>query len=375
MADAAATSHFYVGNYNTKMGHVDGKGIGVQRLALNEDSGEMTVVSLPQDVGINPTYLCYDDGILFVVNETHNGTVKSFNVNHETGALMQVSSLPSKGADPCYCETFNSPTLGCKLLLVPNYSSGSTIIFRVLDGGVLEEFAFYQHTMEKQGPNKNRQEAPHAHMARSFGLEQNLRVAVPDLGLDKVLTFTLSQTSERSGNIDMDQPLDMKSGDGPRHIEFHPNKHYAYVVSELANTVTVVSVDHAKSVFKDPGQIISTLPANYDNADGGNTCAHIQIHPNAKYLYVSNRGGTIGKHHSIACFAISKDGDSLTLKSATYFEHGKEPRAFCISPSGKYLIVGWQNTDNLASYEIQESGELVLTHVIECLTPVAFTWC
>ena len=65
----------------------------------------------------------------------------------------------------------------------------------------------------------------------------------------------------------------------------------------------------------------------------------------------------------------------LTLKNATYFEHGEEPRAFCISPSGKYLIVGWQNTDNLTSYEIQNSGELVLQHVIECLTPVAFAWC
>ena len=357
------------------MGHVDGKGVGVQRVVLNEDNGEMAIVSSPQDVGVNPTYLCYDDDTLFVVNETQNGTVKSFKVDHETGTLTQVSSLSSKGADPCYCEVFDSPTLGCKLLLVPNYSSGSTIAFRVLEGGILDEFAFYQHTMETPGPNKSRQEAPHAHMARAFGVEQNLRVAVPDLGLDKVLTFTLSQTSELNGNIEMNQSLAMKSGDGPRHIAFHPNKQYAYVVSELANTVTVVPVDHANSVFKDPGQIVSTLPTNYNNENGGNTCAHIEIHPNAKYLYVSNRGGNLGKHHSIACLAINKNGDLLTLKNATYFEHGEEPRAFCISPSGKYLIVGWQNTDNLTSYEIQNSGELVLKHVIECLTPVAFAWC
>ena len=111
-------------------------------------------------------------------------------------------------------------------------------------------------------------------------------------------------------------------------------------------------MDHANSVFKDPGQIVSTLPTNYNNENGGNTCAHIEIHPNAKYLYVSNRGGNLGKHHSIACLAINKNGDLLTLKNATYFEHGEEPRAFCTSIC-KYLIVGWQNTDNLTSYEIQ----------------------
>ena len=118
MAHAGTMSHFYVGNYNTKMGHVDGKGVGVQSVVLNEDNGEMAIVSSPQDVGVNPTYLCYDDDTLFVVNETQNGTVKSFKVDHETGTLTQVSSLSSKGADPCYCEVFDSPTLGCKLLLV-----------------------------------------------------------------------------------------------------------------------------------------------------------------------------------------------------------------------------------------------------------------
>ena len=271
MAHAGTMSHFYVGNYNTKMGHVDGKGVGVQRFVLNENSGEMAIVSLPQDVGVNPTYLCYDDGTLFVVNETQDGTVKSFKVDDGTGALTQVSSLSTKGADPCYCEVFDaSTTLGCKLLLVPNYSSGSTIVFRLLEGGVLDEFAFYQHTMETPGPNKSRQEAPHAHMARSFGLEQNLRVAVPDLGLDKVLTFTLSQTSERNGNIDMNQSLEMKSGDGPR--EFH-----ICICRLIANTVTVVPVDHANAGS-------GTNSRLYDNENGGNTCAHIQIHPNRVFI-------------------------------------------------------------------------------------------
>ena len=98
--------------------HVDGKGVGVQRFVLDENSGEMAIITA-QDVGVNPTCLCYDDSALFVVNETQDGTVKSFKVDDGTGALTQVSSLSTKGADPCYCEVFDaSTTLGCKLLLV-----------------------------------------------------------------------------------------------------------------------------------------------------------------------------------------------------------------------------------------------------------------
>ena len=67
MSVSPTFSSFYVGNYNIKMGHVDGKGKGVQRYKLNEMNGEISVASTPQDAGINPTFLCYDDNILFLV--------------------------------------------------------------------------------------------------------------------------------------------------------------------------------------------------------------------------------------------------------------------------------------------------------------------
>jgi len=374
MSVSTTFSSFYVGNYNIKMGHVNGKGKGIQRYKLNEMNGEISVASTPQDAGINPTFLCYDDNILYVVNEQDKGMVKSFKVNHEDGSLKLISNVSSKGADPCYCEIFQALGYTHKLLLIANYSSGSTVIFKVLDGGILEEFAFYQHTMEKQGPNLNRQEAPHAHMARPFGDKSNLQIVVPDLGLDKVLQFGLPSSK---GDLKLQTSFNMKSGDGPRHIEFHPNKKFAYVVNELSCTVTVIPFDNQNSKFAEENvQTISSLPSDYDNSNGGNTCAHIQMHPNAKFLYVSNRGGKTGQHHSIAVFTANDLGNSLTLSSSTYFEKGKEPRAFSISPSGNYIVVAWQDTDYLSSYQLnlEGNGELIFKHEIESLTPVVVAW-
>ena len=84
MSVSTTFSSFYVGNYNIKMGHVNGKGKGIQRYKLNEMNGEISVASTPQDAGINPTFLCYDDNILYVVNEQDKGMVKSFKVNQVT---------------------------------------------------------------------------------------------------------------------------------------------------------------------------------------------------------------------------------------------------------------------------------------------------
>ncbi len=100
------------------------------------------------------------------------------------------------------------------------------------------------------------------------------------------------------------------------------------------------------------------------------------MHPNAKFLYVSNRGGKTGQHHSIAVFTVNDLGNSLTLSSSTYFKKGKEPRAFSISPSGNYIVVAWQDTDYLSSYQLnlEGNGELIFKHEIESLTPVVVAW-
>ena len=58
-----------------------------------------------------------------------------------------------------------------------------------------------------------------------------------DLGADKVYVYS---------SLLVPHPLldiSMKSGSGPRHLAFHPNGKFMYVISELDNTVTSLSWD------------------------------------------------------------------------------------------------------------------------------------
>jgi 6-phosphogluconolactonase len=109
-------------------------------------------------------------------------------------------------------------------------------------------------------------------------------------------------------------------------------------------------------------QNISTVPEGFS---GNNYCADIELHPNGKFLYGSNRG-----HDSIVAYKIAEDG-RLTLIDY-YTSGGQFPRNFAISTDGNQLIVANQNSDNLLIYNIdQATGSLtLLSEIKNVMTPV-----
>jgi 6-phosphogluconolactonase len=121
----------------------------------------------------------------------------------------------------------------------------------------------------------------------------------------------------------------------------------AYIVNEQGNTVTAHHFDAERgtlTIF----QNISTLPADY--SEGGNT-AHVEVHPNGKWLYASNRG-----HDSIAGFNIDANG---ALSPFGHFAVPASPRSFNIEPSGAYLYCAGEAADRMTAYRIdQASGAL-----------------
>ncbi|HEY3582637.1 MAG TPA: beta-propeller fold lactonase family protein, partial [Pyrinomonadaceae bacterium] len=74
------------------------------------------------------------------------------------------------------------------------------------------------------------------------------------------------------------------------------------------------------------------------------------------FLYGSNRG-----HNSIVVFAIHPHSGRLNLVEHVSTE-GKWPRNFTIDPSGRFLLVANQHTDNIATFRIDEqTGRLTPT--------------
>ncbi len=345
----------FVGTYTEK----ESKGIYVYR--LDAASGQLTALGLAAET-TNPSFLAVDPSrhFLYAVNELPkykgqaSGAVSAFAIDRQTGKLSQLNEVASRGADPCYIALDKTG----KHVLVANYTGGSVAVFPVLkDGRLGEASAFVQHA--GSGPNRERQEGPHAHWIE---VTANNRFAIAaDLGLDKVMVYRFDP---KTGSLTPNNPAFAKvdPGAGPRHAAFHPNGRFAYVINELHSSITNFSYDAGRGELNTL-QTVSTLPKDFS---GSNDTAEIQVHPNGKFLFASNRG-----HDSIAVFSIDQHKGRLTLVDH-FSTQGKTPRNFEIDPSGSRLFVANQGSGNIVVFRIdQETGRLTSTgQVLNVPSPV-----
>jgi 6-phosphogluconolactonase len=336
----------YVGTYTQ-----EGSSKGIYGYRFDATTGQSTPLGLAAET-TNPSFvaLAPNGRFLYAVNEVQNyngansGGVSAFSIDRATGKLTLLNEVRSRGADPCYIIVDKSG----KYVLVANYTGGSIAVFPVLEDGKLgEASAFVQHT--GHGANPQRQEGPHAH---SIDLSPDNRLAfVDDLGLDELLVYKFDSTK---GTLTPNDPpfVKLDAGAGPRHFVLHPSGKFAYVVAEMASSVTAFSVD-LKTGRLQRLQTMSTLPEGFT---GENDDAEVHIAPSGKFLYTSNRG-----HDSIAIFAIDSQKGTLT-KIDDVPTQGKIPRSFEIDPTGKFLLAENSKSDNIVVFRIdQQTGRLTPT--------------
>ncbi len=252
--------------------------------------------------------------------------------------------MPSGGADPCYVSFDQTG----KYLLVANYTGGNVSVFPIApDGRIGRASAFVQHT--GSGPNKERQEGPHAHYIATSA--DNRFVFVVDLGLDEVVVYRFDPAK---GSLTPNDPpfAKLAPGAGPRHLAFHPNGKFAYVLNEVNSTVTAFAYDAKNGSFSTL-QTLSTIPKDFT---AHNDTAEIVVHPSGKFLYASNRG-----HDSIAEFTIDPAKGTLTL-AGDFSTQGKTPRNFALDPTGKVLLAANQESNNIVVFRIDQfTGALAAT--------------
>jgi 6-phosphogluconolactonase len=229
---------------------------------------------------------------------------------------------------------------------VANYETGSVACIPVCADGTLAPVStFAQH--EGSSVNPARQESPHAHCVRFS--PDNRFVCAADLGLDRVVVYE-HQFAESRPTLKPASYAIVPVGAGPRHLHFHPNARFLYVLNELGNSVTVFAWDDSHGRLTQL-QTISMLP---DDWTGESYCADLAITPNARWLYATNRG-----HDSITAYSIADDG-RLTL-IGTRPSGGKEPQNLAIAPGGEVLLCANMKSDTVAIFLIDaKSGRLVL---------------
>jgi 6-phosphogluconolactonase len=282
-----------------------------------------------------------------------SGGVSAFSIDRKTAKLTFLNEVSTHGAGPCHLTLDRTG----KFLLVANYDAGNLAVFPVLpDGRLGEASSVIQHT--GHGPNKERQEGPHAH---EIQLSRDNRFALAaDLGLDKILVYKFDSTK---GTLSPNNrpAAEVEPGAGPRHFAFHPGGKRVYVINEMQSTVTGFSWDAGTGGLRRLSTV-STVPKEFK---GANDTAEIEASGNGKVLYGSNRG-----QDSIAIFSVRDDGTLILLKTVP--TQGKTPRHFAIDPTGRYLFAANQESNNIVGFRINpKNGDLTPTStVLEAPTPV-----
>jgi 6-phosphogluconolactonase len=338
----------YVGTYTEPIrfgtGQIlQGKGKGIHWFQYDAETGQLSERGVLEGVR-NPSYLCFDKDrrYLYAVNELKEfegqfgGGVSAFRVDQDTGGLTYLNSQPTRGTDPCHLIV--DPAGGH--VLVANFMSGSVCVLPIMaDGSLGEETDFIQH--EGSSINPQRQAGPHAH-AVEFDAAGRF-CFVPELGLDKVMIYRFDP---RTGKLSPAETpwVSVKPGAGPRQLVMHPRGGFAYLINELNCTMTSYRYDAASGALHEL-QTLPTLPADFS---GHSSCAEVQISPDGRYLYGSNRG-----HDSLAIYRLDEDGGMEAIGHVP--TGGRIPRNFEVHPSGRLLCAANQDSDNLVMFRIDSS--------------------
>jgi 6-phosphogluconolactonase len=260
------------------------------------------------------------------------GPVVAFALDAKTGELKKLNEALSGGGGPCHVSLSPKGTHA----IVANYGGGSTAIFRIGDDGKIgERIAFIQH--KGSGPDKGRQEGPHAHCA--FFTPDGRYALTVDLGIDRVKVFKLDPKGGSASDEDAED-IATPPGSGPRHIAIAPDGDFGYVCGELDSTVNTI-VFNWKTGKPGVIQSLSTLPA----PTKGNSTAECILHPSGHFVYVSNRG-----HNSIAVFKVGEDRKLTAVGHIT--GEIKTPRNFNVDPSGRWMLIASQDGDKVGVFEI-----------------------
>ena len=347
----------YVGTYTAKTNSK-----GIYEFEFDPATGKMSAAQVAGQTTDPSWVVVHPNGkFLYSVNETGKASsVSAFAIERKSGKLTLLNQLPALGEDPCYLSFDKTG----KFLFVANYTSGNVVVFPVLADGRLGEHTALVKNEGPLGPNKERQDGPHAHWVRT---STDSRFAfVADLGLDRIFVYRFDSAK---GSLSPNTPFSfrpLEAGAGPRHAAFSPDERDFYVVSELNSTVTAFVYAPSRGVFGYVG-VVPMLPAGFS---GRNDAAEIEIHPSGKYLYASNRG-----QDSIVVYAIDARSGKLTLVEHTP-TGGTEPRHFAIDPTGNFLLAENQLSDTIVEFRIDPaSGKLTPTgETISVPSPVCITF-
>lgn len=352
----------FVGTLNREAPYFQGaRGKGLVVYSFDEETLDIEELTHAPEID-NPTFLSIDASGTHVYANSEvfpwkEGLVTAFRFDRDRRALDYINMQASLGSITAH----NLVSRDGSRLLVANYGMGdggpdqSVVVFGIrADGGLTPPLAsLRQHGT---GPDAGRQERSHAHSVTEL-ITSGLAV-VADLGADTLTTYRL----QADGGMEKRAVSNTTPGAGPRHVALHPNGKLIFVMNELDSTVASFRLDSATGVLTP----CDAQPAAPAEARASNHCADIQISPDGRFIYGSNRG-----HDSVCVFAVDEASGKLSLVG--FFPcGGATPRNLAITPSGNHLFSANQNADRISIFaRDRQTGVLTDTgRAIEVGTPM-----
>lgn len=339
---------------------------GIYVFECDEQTGQLTEVACCSGMR-NPTFVNIDAdrGMLYAIGEGTNdsgkkvGEAAAFRIHAADGALELLNRRLTVDNTTCHIQRDQDS----KYLTVTSYHGGMVGMLAIQsDGGVGELLDVQQHEGRSVNPEVQDRPRPHS----SFYSPDGRFLLVQDLGMDQIITYRLDS---ESGKLIRQSAASCPPGAGPRHLTFHPNGAFAYVINELASTISTFAYDQVKGELT-LLETVSTLPDDYE---GENGCAEIAIASDGRFLYGSNRG-----HDSIVVFQVDSDFGKLTIAQHISVEGG-HPRHFALSPKGNLLFAANRDSDNIVTFRVDASdgtlskaGHQVTVSKPVCVVPAYF---
>ncbi len=297
---------------------------------IDTESGALDLRATSNAHGPTGALFLHPDMDKLLLAHVGSSTLASLSLDRASGEMTLINKVDTGIGTPAHLITDGAG----RFLLTAFYGGGGVTVHRLGDDGSIGELVQRIDTGIK---------------AHCIQLDASERfVFVPHVCPN-------NQTSQfrfdnKSGQLTPNEPAEVVPPDdntGPRHLCFSNDGDTVYIVNEQGNTATAHRFDEESGTLT-MFQHLDTLPAGADRS--GHT-AHIEMHPNSKWVYASNRG-----HDSIVGFNVDSDG---SLSPFGHFSVPSSPRSFNVEPGGRFLYCAGEAAGRMVIFRVDpESGKL-----------------
>ncbi len=308
---------------------------------LNDNTGALTrQFTTRLTVSPGPLTISVDGSFLYAAvsglegNQAGVATLK----RAANGSLTLLATARISSGTPYLCTDKQG-----RYLMACSYGDGDVTVYRIVDGICTDEL------LERQKTDL---------AAHCVEIDPSGRfVYVPHTTPNKLFQFRLD---ESTGKLIPNDPPYLNGPDKghkyhePRHYAHHPQLDIAYTSNENGGGISAWRFDTETGKLS-LLETLSTLPPDFE---GRSAAADIQITPNGRFAYVSNRDVTErseGEAMQDTLAGVSLDPSTGAMELIGYFPTAYFPRAFCIDLTGRFVYSAGQRSSTLFAYRIDQS--------------------